>query len=79
MADDRSASFEGALGRLEAIVRSLESDDADLDRAVALYDEGKKLVAQCEAQLKTAQEKIDAVNAPPGAPRPAEDAAVDAL
>ncbi len=77
MADDRSASFEGALQRLEAIVRSLESDDTDLEKAVNLYAEGKELVSKCEDQLKAAQAKIDAVNAPPG--RAAEDPPDDAL
>ncbi len=79
MADDKSASFEGRLQRLEAIVRTLEADDTDLERAVNLYAEGKDLVAQCEDQLKAAQQKIDAVNAPPGPARAAEDAPDDAL
>ncbi len=75
MADDRSASFEGSLQRLEEIVKSLETEEPDLERAVALYAEGKELVLSCEAQLKKAQLKIDAVNAPPA--RPVEDALDD--
>jgi len=67
MADDKSASFEGRLQRLEAIVRTLESDETDLDRAVNLYAEGKEIVAQCEEQLRTAQQRIDA-RAPGDAP-----------
>jgi len=79
MADDKSASFEGRLQRLEAIVRTLESDDTDLERAVNLYAEGKDLVALCEDQLKAAQQRIEAVNAPPAAARAPEDAPDDAL
>ena len=60
MADDRPASFETSLQRLEAIVRTLETDDVDLERAVNLYAEGKQLVAKCEEQLKDAQRKIEA-------------------
>ncbi len=75
MADDKSASFEGSLQRLEAIVKALETEEPDLDRAVALYAEGKELVAKCEGQLKSAQQAIDAVNAPPA--RPIEDALDD--
>ncbi|HEX3550585.1 MAG TPA: exodeoxyribonuclease VII small subunit [Candidatus Elarobacter sp.] len=58
-------------------MRSLESDDTDLERAVNLYAEGKELVAKCEDQLKSAQAKIDAVNAPPA--RAVEDAPDDAM
>ena len=75
MADDRSASFEGSLQRLEQIVKALETEEPDLERAVALYKEGKELVARCEALLKSAQQAIDAVNAPPA--RPVEDALDD--
>lgn len=67
MADDRSASFEGSLTRLEAIVKALETEEPDLERAVALYAEGKDLVVRCETLLKTAQAAIDAVNAPAAA------------
>lgn len=78
MADDRSASFEGSLQRLEQIVKTLENEDSDLERAVALYAEGKELVARCEGLLRTAQQAIDAANAPAQAPRPAEGAPDDA-
>ena len=77
MADDRSASFEGSLQRLEEIVKSLETDEPDLERAVALYAEGKELVLRCEGLLKNAQQAIDAVNAPPAPSRPTEDALDD--
>jgi exodeoxyribonuclease VII small subunit len=77
MADDRSASFEGSLQRLEEIVKSLETEEPDLERAVALYAEGKELVGRCEGLLKNAQQAIDAVNAPSAPSRPVEDALDD--
>ncbi len=62
MADDLSTlSFEDALRRLEAIVQRLESGDASLDESITLYSEGAGLRAQCEARLKSAQEKIDRI------------------
>jgi exodeoxyribonuclease VII small subunit len=62
MADDLSTlSFEDALKRLETIVQRLESGDASLDESIALYEEGAKLRSQCEARLKSAQEKIDKI------------------
>ncbi|MDB5093272.1 MAG: exodeoxyribonuclease small subunit, partial [Candidatus Eremiobacteraeota bacterium] len=74
MADDRSTSFEDSLKRLEQIVKALETDDTDLERAVALYKEGRELVGRCETLLKTAQQSIDGVNQPA---RPAEGALDD--
>lgn len=62
VADDLSTlSFEDALKRLEAIVQRLESGDASLDESIELYTEGDKLKKQCEARLKSAQEKIDKI------------------
>jgi exodeoxyribonuclease VII small subunit len=65
MADDRSTSFETSLQRLEQIVKVLETEDPDLERAVTLYKEGKDLAVRCEGMLATAQQTIEAANAPP--------------
>ena len=54
-------SFEDALKRLEEIVRKLESGDAALDDAIALYAEGDRLRQQCEARLQSAQAKIEKI------------------
>lgn len=72
MADDKSTSFEGSLQRLEQIVKALETEEPELERAVALYREGRDLIGRCEGLLKSAQQAIDAVNAPPA--RSHEDA-----
>lgn len=62
MAEDLSnLSFEDALKRLENIVHRLESGEATLEESIALYEEGAQLRAQCEARLKSAQEKIDKI------------------
>ncbi|MGC2131419.1 MAG: exodeoxyribonuclease VII small subunit [Candidatus Aquilonibacter sp.] len=53
-------TFEEKLERIDAIVRELESGNVKLDRAIELFKEGKALVAQCEALLKSSQEQIDA-------------------
>ena len=47
-------SFEDALKRLETIVSRLESGQAPLEESIALYEEGAKLKAHCEARLKAA-------------------------
>jgi exodeoxyribonuclease VII small subunit len=62
MAEDvTTLSFEDALKRLEVIVQRLESGDASLDESIALYTEGDKLRAQCEARLKDAQARIETI------------------
>ena len=54
-------SFETALKRLEEIVHKLESGEAPLDEAIALYAEGDRLRQQCEARLHAAQAKIEQI------------------
>ena len=71
MAEDvATLSFEDALKRLEQVVRELESGEATLDRAIALYEEGERLKQQCETRLKDAQARIEKITlGPDGAPR----------
>ena len=59
MADQASGTFEQKVARLEAIVKELESGNVELDRAMALFKEGKALEGECEALLKNAQREID--------------------
>ncbi|MDQ7792984.1 MAG: exodeoxyribonuclease VII small subunit [bacterium] len=53
------ARFEPALGRLEAIVRELESGELTLERSLALFEEGVKLARECSAILEAADRKIE--------------------
>ena len=59
--DFSTLSFEDALKRLETIVQRLESGNETLDKSIELYAEGDQLKKQCEARLKSAQEKIDRI------------------
>ncbi|HEV2817219.1 MAG TPA: exodeoxyribonuclease VII small subunit [Allosphingosinicella sp.] len=66
MADEQAQdvaelSFEAALKRLEEIVHKLESGEAPLDEAIALYGEGDRLKQQCEARLAAAQARIEQI------------------
>ena len=54
-------SFEDALKELERIVGRLESGDAALDEAIALYERGDALRRQCAARLDAAQARIEAI------------------
>jgi exodeoxyribonuclease VII small subunit len=65
---DRNSSFEAKLDRIDAIVKELESGETKLDRAIALFKEGKTLARACEALLKSAQVQIDEAMAEPQSP-----------
>ncbi|MBV8579765.1 MAG: exodeoxyribonuclease VII small subunit [Candidatus Eremiobacteraeota bacterium] len=56
-------------------MKTLETEEPDLERAIALYTEGKDLVGRCETLLKSAQAALDAVNT--ASARPAEPAPDD--
>lgn len=59
-------SFRDELERLEAIVRELEDDTVDLDRALQLFEEGvgrlkraRELLARSELTVKRVVEDAD--------------------
>lgn len=54
-------SFEDALKRLETIVQRLESGEASLEDSISFYTEGQALKAHCDAKLKDATMRIDAI------------------
>jgi exodeoxyribonuclease VII small subunit len=59
MSESVPHSFEQKLDRIDAIVKQLESNTVPLDKAVELFQEGKRLAAECEALLKNAQATLD--------------------
>ena len=59
MAENKAATFEASLKRLEEIVQTLEGDAVSLDRSVELFQEGRELARRCEVLLRTAQQTID--------------------
>ena len=52
-------TFEAALGKLEAIVESMESGEVPLAELLAKFEEGTKLLKVCEVRLKDAELKIE--------------------
>ncbi|SPH23637.1 Exodeoxyribonuclease 7 small subunit [Defluviimonas aquaemixtae] len=58
MSDISKMSFEEAMKALEAVVRDLESGNVELEKSIALYEQGAKLKAHCEKKLKEAEEKV---------------------
>jgi exodeoxyribonuclease VII small subunit len=51
--------FEEAQRELEGIVQRLESGEASLDEAIALWERGEQLYRLCAAKLDSAQGRID--------------------
>ncbi len=54
----QTVSFEEALGRLDEIVRRLESGDLALSDSLALYEEGTALIKSCTKMLDQAEQKV---------------------
>lgn len=52
-------AFEDAMHRLETIVEAMEAGDVPLADLLAKYEEGSRLLAQCEQRLKAAELKIE--------------------
>ena len=51
--------FEEAQRELESIVQRLESGDAGLDEAIALWERGEELYRVCSGKLDAAQGRIE--------------------
>jgi exodeoxyribonuclease VII small subunit len=64
--EPQELSFEAALARLEAIVARLEAGNLPLDEAVALYEEGMRLVTICGQRLDAAELRVSQLAAAPG-------------
>ena len=52
-------SFEDAQRELEQIVQRLESGQASLDEAIALWERGEELYELCATKLDSAQGRIE--------------------
>lgn len=64
-------SFEQSMARLEEIVTLLEQGKAGLDQSLKLFEEGAKLVTECNQMLDQAEQKVSQlVNAETGEEAP---------
>ncbi|WP_067617667.1 exodeoxyribonuclease VII small subunit [Alicyclobacillus acidiphilus] len=52
-------TFEGAMARLEEIVRKLESGELPLDESIRQYQESMQLVKFCREQLDKAEFQLE--------------------
>ncbi len=58
MAKKRALSFERAISDLEKIVKSLESGDLPLEKALEKFEAGMKLSRYCTETLDAAEQRV---------------------
>ena len=56
--DKKELTFEEAMSRLQEIVAFLESGDIPLDKSLAAFEEGVKLVRFCNSKLENAERSV---------------------
>jgi len=59
---NENQTFEQKMSRLEEIVKLLESGNVELDKSLALYEEGSKLASELAKTLNEAKIKIEEIN-----------------
>jgi exodeoxyribonuclease VII small subunit len=58
---EKKASLQDDLRRLEEIVRALEAEEIDLDKAIALFEEGVKRLRTAREQLGAVEQRVQKV------------------
>ena len=66
-------SLEARLGRLEEIVGQLETEELELDRALALFEEGVTHVREAESALAAAELRVEELLGEGNETRPLEE------
>jgi len=56
---DKKMGFEKALARLEEIVAEMESGSLSLDKMMASFEEGTRLVKFCGSKLNEVERKVE--------------------
>ncbi|NLB65339.1 MAG: exodeoxyribonuclease VII small subunit [Lentisphaerae bacterium] len=56
---EKALSFEKALERLEEIAEEMEAGNLGLEKMVAAFEEGQKLVKLCSSKLNEVEKKIE--------------------
>ncbi|MBX7230584.1 MAG: exodeoxyribonuclease VII small subunit [Bdellovibrionales bacterium] len=50
--------FENKLNRLEEIVNKMEGGELPLEESLKIFEEGVKLVRECQVKLNEAEQKV---------------------
>lgn len=68
MSKESKPTFEEAVERLEELIEAMEDGSAPLAELVAKYEEGSKILRECQSQLRAAELKIEKLNLETGEP-----------
>jgi exodeoxyribonuclease VII small subunit len=60
-------SYQTLSAQLDDVLAKLQQPDIGVDEAVQLYEQGLKLIKQCESQLTVAENKIEKLKLQAGA------------
>lgn len=71
--EEQGLSLEKRLRRLEEIVGQLETEELELDRALALFEEGVAHVKEAEGALAAAELRVEELLGETGQTRPLEE------
>ena len=58
MGKEIEKTFEQAVARIDEIVSSLEKGDAELNKSLAMFEEGVGLIESCGKMLDNAEQKV---------------------
>lgn len=58
---EKKINFEEELNRLKQIVSDIQSGNLSIDESLKLYEEGQKIIALLNEELKKAEEKVEKI------------------
>ena len=58
----KKESFKQSMDRLDEIIARLNQNEVELEEAMTLFEEGLKLVKQCDARLKQFEQRVSVLS-----------------
>ena len=58
----KKESFKQSMDRLDEIIARLNQNEVELEEAITLFEEGLKLVKQCDARLKQFEQRVSVLS-----------------
>ena len=55
-------TFNEKLKKIEEIIEKLDKNGTEIEESVELYEQGMKLIAECEKQLETSKGKLQVLD-----------------
>ena len=61
LTESKSLTFEQAVDQLEELLKKIEDGDVPLNKLVDNFEQGMQLIQKCEADLKSAELRIEQI------------------